>query len=324
MIQAAKAYYDLEQTMGDIASQLGLTRWQVGRLLRDARDQGVVQIEIRPRTRRIPELESRLQRAWNLREAVVVPARAAMPPRASDPSDGDRPVTDGDAVVADHVAQAAGQFLSALQPRPPLVGVSWGRTMAAVAHFLPRRWNPGVEVVLLNGAMNIHPTPRRTNNVAELFAQAGDGRATLLPVPAIVGRAETRVVLEADPVIAAGLLLARRADVVCFGLGGITADSVLVQSGCLAADDMERLRARGGVGDVLGRFIDRDGRIADPALDARTIGLALDALPAKTVAVGVAAGSRKHAVVLAALRARLMNVLVTDEETALAVLATGS
>ena len=72
-VQAAKAYYDLDQTMGDIAKTLGLTRWQVARLLKEAREQGVVRIEIVPRAQRRPDLESRLQRAYGLREAVVVP-----------------------------------------------------------------------------------------------------------------------------------------------------------------------------------------------------------------------------------------------------------
>ena len=304
MVQAAKNYYDLDQTMGEIARTLGLTRWQVGRLLKDAREQGVVRIEIVPRTKRRPDLESRLQRVWGLREAVIIPSTGG----------------GHDETLADNVAQAAGQFLAALQPRPSLVGVSWGRTMAAVAHWLPRRWNPGVEVVLLNGAMNVRPAATRTNNVAELFAQAGDGRATLIPVPAIVGRAETRTVLEADPVIASVLTLGREAQVICFGLGGMTNDSVLVQSGCLEDRELMDLRKHGAVGDVLGRFIDRDGRIADEALDRRTIGLSLDEASKKPVSIGVACGDRKHAVVLAALRARLLNVLVIDEATALVAL----
>ena len=302
-VQAAKAYYDLDLTMGEIAKRLGLTRWQVGRLLKEAREQGVVRIEIVPRAQRRPDIESRLQRAYGLRDAVVVPH--------SGQEDG---------VVLDSVAQAAGQLISALHPRPGLIGVSWGRTMAAVAHWLPRPWNDGVEVVLLNGAMTVHSTAIRTNNVAELFALAGNGRATLLPVPAIVGRAATRHVLECDPVIMAVLDLARAAEVICFGLGSMTSGSVLVQSGYITEADIARLRRAGAVGDILGRFIGADGRIIDPELDARTIGLDHAHVHDKAVSIGVAVGREKHAIVLASLRARLINVLVTDEQTALAAL----
>ncbi|MGI4748302.1 MAG: sugar-binding transcriptional regulator [Janthinobacterium lividum] len=307
MLQAAKGYYDLDRTMADIAKQIGLTRWQVARLLKEAREVGVVRIEIVPRAQRLPDLESRLQRSYELREAIVVPN--------AGPNTGE-----DDSLAVDSVAQAAGQFLAALTPRPSLVGVSWGRTMAAVAHWLPRRWNDGVEVVLLNGAMNTRGTVKHTNNIAELFALAANGRATLLPVPAIVGLAETRQVLERDPIIATVLALGHEARVACFGLGSMTSSSVLVQSGYIDGTEIARLRKAGAVGDVLGRFIDADGNIVDPVLDAKTIGLTPDALRQKTISIGVAVGAQKHAVVLAVLRAHLINVLVTDERTALAAL----
>jgi deoxyribonucleoside regulator len=302
MVQVAKLYYDLERTQSEIATELGLTRWQVARLLRDARDTGIVRIAIVPRAQRLPALESRLQTAFALREAIVVPA-----------------LGDG-AMAQDAVAQAAGQYLASLSPRPGLIGVSWGRTMATIAHWLPPGWNDGVRIVLMNGATNSKSARLATNTVAERFAESGNGTATLLPVPAIVGRAETRTVLEADPVIADVLQLAEDAPVACFGLGGMTG-SVHIESGYLTDRDVDGLAAKHAVGDLLGRFIDAEGKIADPALDARTIGLAPEKLRDKTHAIGVAAGKAKHAVVLAALRARYVNILVTDEATALFALS---
>lgn len=69
---------------------------------------------------------------------------------------------------------------------------------------------------------------------------SGNGRATLLPVPAIKGLPETRVVRERDPVIAGVLQHGARAPVLCFGLGGMTADSVLVESDAIGIADIDR------------------------------------------------------------------------------------
>ena len=66
MIQVAKRYYELDMTMGDLAEELGLTRWQASRLLSEARESGIVRIEIVPRAPRRPDLESRLQRRYGL------------------------------------------------------------------------------------------------------------------------------------------------------------------------------------------------------------------------------------------------------------------
>ncbi|WP_413989469.1 sugar-binding transcriptional regulator [Labrys okinawensis] len=299
MIQVAKRYYELDMTMGELAKELNLTRWQASRLLTDAREAGIVRIEIVPRAPRSPDIEARLQRRYSLKEAVVVP-------HSGEEDEG---------LLLESVAQAAARMLAGLG-KVPLIGVSWGRTMSAVAHRLPPFWNEGVEVVLLNGAMNIRSPSIRTNNVAELFARSANGTATLLPVPAILGHAATRVALEQDPTIASVLDLARRAPVICFGLGTISPDSVLVQSGFVTEAETAALKARGAVGDILSRYVDAYGNIVDAGIDARTIGLDLRLCRERKFSIGVAAGKSKQAITLACLRAGYINVLVTDEQTA--------
>ena len=100
MVRAAKGYYDLDMTMADLARDLSLTRFQISRLLKDAREAGIVRIEIIPRTPRRPELETALQRRFGLKDAVVVP-------NAID-----------DAMTLDAVAQAAGRLIAGLGSLP--------------------------------------------------------------------------------------------------------------------------------------------------------------------------------------------------------------
>ncbi|MCL6709453.1 sugar-binding transcriptional regulator [Pseudomonas sp. R2.Fl] len=300
MVQVAKLYYDLDRTQSEIATELGLTRWQVGRLLTEAKDLGIVRIEITPRAGRRTSLEIELQRSFGVREAIVVPTG-----EIDDPS-----------LIIDSVAQAAATHLVSLNPKPALMGVSWGRTMAAVARALPKDWCPGLHVVMVNGSTALTTTTSRNSAVAEEFAQSAGGRATLLPVPAIMGSKSTRDALEQDPIIERVLSLAEEAPVICFGLGGLTHQSVLLGSGYLDDDDIARLRSLASVGDIMGRFVDRDGRIADRQLDDRTVGLRLEVLARKERVIGVAAGEDKHLIAAACLRAGYVTDLVTDEGTA--------
>lgn len=304
MVQVAKLYYDLDRTQSDIATELGLTRWQVGRLLTEAKEAGIVRIEITPRAGRRTSLEVELQRQFGVREAIVVPIGDI-----EDPS-----------LIIDSVAQAAATHLASLSPKPSLMGVSWGRTMAAVARALPKDWCPGLHVVLVNGSTALTTTTSRNSAVAEEIAQSAGGRATLLPVPAIMGSRSTRDALEQDPIIDRVLALAHEAPVICFGLGGLTHQSVLLGSGYLDEDDIARLRKLNSVGDIMGRFVDREGQIADRHLDDRTVGLRLDALPRKERVIGVAAGEDKHLIAAACLRAGYVTDLVTDEGTARRIL----
>ena len=297
MVQVAKLFYDLEKNQSDISRETGLTRWQVSRLLREARETGVVRIEIVARSTRLPHLEAELQRRYGLREALVV-------------------ADDNDASALNTVTQAAARYLCNLQPAPDLIGVSWGRTLTKMSQWLTPRWNEALNVVLLNGAINTHSVGEPSHNVAERFAQAARGRATLLPVPAILGKAHTREALEQDPIIASVLRLGEQAPVACFSLGELSTRSVLLESGYLDEPLIAELKRRGAVGDIMGRFINADGNVVMPELDDRTLGLRPEALRDKPWSIAVCVGQSKHAVVLACLRAKYVNVLATDQATA--------
>jgi deoxyribonucleoside regulator len=296
MVRIARMTYQQDKTLTEIAAETGLNRWQVSRLLQEARDLGIVRIEIVPRTVRHPDLEARLAHTFGLRDAIVVPG----------------PLEQG----MDGVAQAVGQYLAATKPKPRIIGVSWGRTMAAVAHWLPPDWADGVTVVQINGTVAPVPGVAYHNDVAETFARKGKGRMIPLPVPAIVGERLTREVLEKDRIVADVLRSARSAPMLVFSLGGAGESSVLMRSGNLLKSEMATLLQAGAVGDILGHFIDRHGEIVDPELDARTIGLTLSDLQKCDRVIGIAAGPEKHQVTLGTLKAGLINILVTDEATA--------
>ena len=298
MVQIARMIYQQEKTLTDVAAETGLNRWQVSRLLQEARDLGVVRIEIVPRTLRDPELETKLTRTFGLRDAVVVPGSV----ESAEGLEG--------------VQRAAGQYLASVKPRPNVVGVSWGRTMGGVARWLPPGWNSGVTVVQINGTVTPVPGIAHHNDVADAFARKGNGRMIPLPVPAIVGERTTREVLEKDRIVADVIAVARSAQVLAFSMGVAGSDSVLVRSGNILDNEMAALVRGGAVGDVLGHFIDRRGEIVDPDLDARAIGLSLSDLKRRERAIGIVGGADKHQVALGALQAGLINVLVTDEATA--------
>ncbi len=301
-VRAAELYYEENKTQDEIGSILGLTRWKVGRLLAQAREEGVIRIEIvHPRARRLP-LERELRARFGLRDAVVVPV----------PTDT--------ASVRERVASAAADYLQALRPVPRRLGVSWGRTLDDVAAQLSDGWASGVDVVQVNGGVSLNRRAGTAATTASTIAQKGGGHVTLLPSPAILERRETKLAIEADRTVAAVLDLAAEASAYLYSAGVADASSVLVESGYLSADDVEELVRKGAVADVVGRYIDANGNIVDPGLDERTVGLGLDRLRAAELSIAVIAGEQKHDVARAVVGSGLCTVFVTDEATATAIL----
>ncbi|MGW9352025.1 sugar-binding transcriptional regulator [Nocardiopsis flavescens] len=300
LYQVASLYYEQDQTQEQIGTRLHFTRWKVGRMLVEAREAGIVRIEVVHPGSRVHTVENALRERFGLRDAVVVSSRQ----------------TQDEEELRSRVARAAAEHLAALRPAPVLLGVSWGRTLDLVARNMPAGWARGVDVIQINGGLSRSHRPTSAQDMASRIAHQGSGTVTLLPVPAIVEHEDTRRVLERDRAVADILDHARGADVMLFSPGGMGTDSVLVESGHIDPADVERLASLGAVGDVVGRFLDRSGAVVDPGLDARTLGVSFDALRSAPVSVAVVSGAAKHPVCAAVVEGRLCNTLVTDDRTA--------
>jgi deoxyribonucleoside regulator len=305
MLRAAQLYYRDELTQDAVGKRLGVSRFKVGRLLDRALRERAVRIEIVHPAARLVALEDALEARFGLADAVVV----------------DVPAADDEDLARERVAQAAADHLAAIAPAG-VIGVSWGRTMLALANRLQPGWTRATQIVQLNGAISRSAQPTRYQEVVERFGDTTGAAIQLMPAPAIVGTPELRAALEADPAVATPLRAARRAGSAVFGMGIMGAESVHVASGYLDARDLRRLQRAGAVGDVLGRFITTEGAIALPALDERTVGLPLAGLRGKRT-IGLAAGPGRGPVALGALRGGYLRTFVTDEATASWVLAHG-
>ena len=299
MSQVAYLYYEEMLTQEAIARRLQVTRWKVGRLLRAAREQGIVEISIRHVDSRSVELEQRIVELFGLDRTFVTGFSSA---------------SDNSTLPA--VARRAAHHLAALTPAPLLLGTSWGRTMTAVASALPEGWTSDVHVVQMNGALTAGVVEGQQNDPAFQMSRTGGGRCTMLPVPAIVDKPEVREGLERDSTIANVLTLARQAPIALFGIGLLDEDSVLATSGYLDRDQALSLQRAGAVGDVIGRFLSVDGAVVDEQLDSRTLGLSLHELREKDERIAVAHGTAKVFPTLAALRAGVVSTLIVDEELA--------
>jgi deoxyribonucleoside regulator len=247
-------------------------------------------------------MERALRDSFGLADAVVVPT------------------PENELGVQARVAQAAADFLTSLRPVPRVLGVSWGRTLTDVAERMPEGWATGVTVVQINGGVSLNRRPGTASTLASTIAQRANGHAILLPSPAILERLATKKAIESDRTVAAVLERAAEANAYLYSAGVVDANSAHVESGYLRPDDMEELARRGAIGDVVGRYIDANGNIVDPALDERTLGISLDTLRSAAMAILVVAGTAKHDIARAVVTSGLCTVLITDEATARALL----
>ena len=303
LVKVATLYYKDGLTQSQVAERLGISRQMTARLLEQARKQDIVHIEIRSPLSFATELESKLERAFFLKEAVVVHS-----------------VDETDDSIKTAIGQAAAQFAARAVQDNDILGVSWSSTIYQfVLHMEPVDVR-NVTVVGLNGSLNITAYPTHAEFVIHKMAEALRATPMVLSAPMFVDREDIKNSLLADSNIRKVLDLARRSTFAMFGIGDLSENSSPYKAGYVSQEMLRKLTALGIVGDICGRFYDVNGTPCLAELGNRTIAVDLRDFVSKRYSVGVAGGMRKVDAILGALRGRFCNVLITDERTAQALL----
>jgi DNA-binding transcriptional regulator LsrR (DeoR family) len=207
-----------------------------------------------------------------------------------------------------------------------VLGVSWGTALYEVAHALRPRHFPGVKVVQLIGSASTDDHQVDGPGLARAFARHFEGKYFTLPAPWLVEDRNLRDALMNDRRMREVLDLAKQVDVAVVGIGTVSSPSLssLLRAGYLSAEEVRGLQAIGVVGDVCGQHFSLDGTLMDIPLAGYVFGIEVETLRSIPLVIGVAGGKDKAAAILGALRSRLVNSLVTDDEAARETLALSS
>lgn len=297
-IEAAKLYYGEGLPQAQIAEMLQISRPTVSKLLQYARDAGFVSISIRDPREESEELTRLLCGRYGLLEVSL-----AAPP------------IDDQTCVVRYLGVRGAEVISRLVEDGDLVGVSWGRTIHSVSRNLARHPRRGVEVIQLKGGLSYSAKETNDVEIIQNFCKAFDAYGRFLPLPVIFESVDVKDIVEHERHIQQCLQLGASCRTAVFTIGGMGPDSLLFNLGYLSADEISRVRER-AVGDICSRFITADGVIACPDVDARTVGIQLEALKGISQRVMVAGGQAKTEAIAAGLRAGFATHLVTDHFTA--------
>jgi len=100
------------------------------------------------------------------------------------------------------------------------------------------------------------------------------------------------------------------------GMGGIDSQSTLVKIGNFSVEEFDYLSSLGVVGDINLIFIDEDGKKVQNEINGRIMTTPLETIKKIKNVIGVGFGNSKLKVILGALRGGIINILLTDENTA--------
>ena len=306
LADVAEMYYVEELTQVEISRAIDMTRSAVSRMLTEARKKRIVEINVRRPLRFDAGLEAALQERFDLQGAHVLAGQ-----RGDDYNKLSR-----------QLGQTAASTLKGLLRPQMTCGVAWGTTVSATIEALDVSDSVPMKIVQLVGVLRSNSHAFNAQALVEIMARKLGGEGIYLYSPFIVENATTARSIRSIPDVSETLDAGKRCDITLMGIGTVLdpAYSSLYQGGHIALETLEQLRHDGAVGDVGSVHIDINGKVAGGDFNDRLVGIAGPDLLAIPIRLAVAGGAAKTEAILGALRGGYTNLLVTNSETAEAVL----
>ncbi|ENM3806002.1 sugar-binding transcriptional regulator [Vibrio cholerae] len=304
LTEIAVSYYQDGATQEEISKKYTISRAKVGRLLKQARDEGIVEITVKYHPVFSAKIEQRLIERFGVRRALIAL---------------DQP---NDEAQRQQVASLVSNYLTSTLKNGMVMTVGQGRNVSAVAHHVGVITPRDCKFVCSIGG--IHPRGGMFNadHICRQLAKKYGGSSETLYAPAYAENPEQKRVFMQNSTVKQTLDLARKADIALVGIGDMSENSYMVDLGWFTPEEVVQSRLNQGVvGDFAGHdFFDVHGRIANTVMNDRVIGLGIDEFRPIAEVIAIAAENSKPLALLGALRTGAIDVIATSVSNALTVL----
>jgi DNA-binding transcriptional regulator LsrR (DeoR family) len=296
-IYAAIQHLQHDRSTLDIAEELGVSRFMVGRMVKRARDEGLIEVVPRISEPIDTELSTALASRYGLQSAVVC-----------------IPVAEGEAHARTAIAGVAGRLITELIDEDSIIGLGPGRTIVEMCSRMTDV--PTCDLVQLTGA--VAPEPTVDAQLIVQLSRIAKGRVFPLHAPFIATDAESARVITIQPGVKNALQRMDLLTTAVLTVGGWPRSSQLA-SALADMGELEPLLKLGVAAELGTTLLDSEGREIS-VLSDRMIGITTEQLSRVPLKIALGGGEGKRHAVLAALKSGLVDILVTDIHTARAAL----
>jgi len=300
LAEVSELYYLEEKTQAEIAKAIGVTRSMVSRMLKEARERGIVEIRVNRPLQSDHDLETGLRTQFDLVDSYVVANRSVKSEN-----------------LLKLLGAAGAQVLMRYLEPDIVLGIAWGTSISATVDAVDVEEPMPLKVVQLVGALGARNAEYDGHDLVLRLANKLGGEAYFLNAPFICQSPEVARSLMENDSIRETVNMGKQARLALLGIGSAWPEySSFYRAGYVPIEELNHLREMGAVGDVCGIHFDANG--GDACLDfcERLVTIKKTDLLAVPIRIGVAGGPGKVESILGALRGGYINVLVTDSITA--------
>jgi DNA-binding transcriptional regulator LsrR (DeoR family) len=296
LTEIAVAYYQDEITQEEIAKKFGISRIKVGRLLKRAKEEGIVEITVRYHPVFSTRLEQQMLERFPISRALI----------ALDHQDEEEQRRQVAALVSGYLAVSLKDDM--------VLTVGQGRNVAAIADHIGSVAQKDCKFICGIGGTHRPGDAINADHISRRLAKKFGGSSETLYAPAYVENRALKEAFMQNGTIKETLDRARKADVALVGIGDMNENSYMVKLGWFTPHEIiDASLNQGVIGDIAGYdFFNAQGQHVDTVMNDRVIGLSIDELRRIPCVIAIASENTKAMAILGALRTGAIDIIATS------------
>ncbi|MDF2671836.1 MAG: transcriptional regulatory protein [Clostridiales bacterium] len=299
--KVAYYYYKLGMTQDDIAKKLSMSRQRVNRILKKCLETGIVKIVIQEYEHQNVELEIQLESLLELNEIIIVNN------------------TDGD--INEAIGTAASSYLERIIKDKDIIGFSRGRALSSLVNNLQPIERKDLTVTQLVGGLNAEEAHINSDDIVRHSSEVLHAKPCFMYAPIILENKELRDSLMKESFFSRVYDTMKACTIALVGIGDMSNNSAFVHRKYISKSEYDILQSNNSVGEICTHYFDVKGKIIESGINDRVLAIDINSYKRIPLRIGVGGGSEKLSAIIGAARGSLINVLITDLETAHAILA---
>ncbi|EOH86152.1 sugar-binding transcriptional regulator [Enterococcus villorum] len=283
---------------------MGIYRTTISRMLTQAKKEGIVKIDIVGYDSEIFALEEYFKEKYELHQVDITP---------SDSGDSENEKNEA-------LAQSAATFVRNIILSNQVIGISWGSTLSKMIEKLEDRYVENTFFCPLAGGPSHINSKYHVNTLVYEMAKKFNGKSSFLNATVIQKNEKLAQSIFQSKEFKDTIDSWERLDVAVVGIGGDLDEGGSQWRDLLTTKDYQILKKEGAVGECCCRFLDKNGMLISHELQSRTIGLPLEKMAKIPHSIAIARGNQKVQALLAMIRKKYINGIVSDRETIVNIL----
>lgn len=299
--EIAVEFYKKNKTQTQIAKDYHISRPTVAKLLEEAKEKGIVTINIQHPQHYYHTLQKNIFDKYSLSGSVLISS-----------------FTNSIQQNKINIGNMCSKFLKEIirETDYQSLGIGWGTTIYEFVKSMEYIDTSIEQIVPLMGGVGLHDIKYHANHLAFQLAEKLNADTTYFYAPAIAENDRIyKLFIESD-LVKSIIDIGRHVDVAIVGLGNPIKSSTYRDLGYISSKDILTIDQSGAIGDILATFFNKLGEPVETPISNRMIGLSMDDLKNIPQVILLATGDEKLESLDTILKLNIISDLIIDSELA--------